>query len=318
MFSVSFSHNHRRGNNVIGYEIDKLIYGLSCRLAESVDLVPNEPSVVKQTMMKSFLLLITALAAQALPISNIIIDNTTIYYINSTSPLLGSHYHSRHGSSSQGGGDGGGCSGTTFDYLLLVQQWPAAATNTQWPKEADLTDFTLHGLWPSRIGSAVSSYPCQCTDEEFSEDKIQGSLDEMKSHWPSYNGDDDAFWTHEWSKHGTCAVNAGSVSDQSDFFATAISLRSKSGLLSAFEAAGIKADGSTYAHDDMVAAVKKSLGAEPTLGCNKQNELSEIGICYSKTDLSAQGCDASVVNQKSDEISDCDHTQPITFLAPQN
>jgi hypothetical protein len=53
---------------------------------------------------------------------------------------------SRHGHGGGGGGGGGGTGGlhgcdkasSDYDYLLLVQQWPPAATNTHWPAEADL------------------------------------------------------------------------------------------------------------------------------------------------------------------------------------
>merc|ERR1711990_1383336 len=60
----------------------------------------------------------------------------------------------------------------TFDYLLLVHQWPAAQQSSTWPKGAVIDDFTLHGLWPSRIGADVASYPCTCTNEQFDSSKV--------------------------------------------------------------------------------------------------------------------------------------------------
>merc|ERR1711865_215206 len=72
------------------------------------------------------------------------------------------------------GGGPTGCttSDTSFDYLLLVQQWPATQPSASWPTGADITDFTLHGLWPSRTGSDVNTYPCTCTSEQFDSSRV--------------------------------------------------------------------------------------------------------------------------------------------------
>ena len=104
------------------------------------------------------------------------------------------------------GGGPTGCttSDTHFDYLLLVTQWPATQPSASWPAGADVSDFTLHGLWPSRTGADVNTYPCTCTSEQFSDSKVASVMDQMKAHWPSYTGNNDQFWSHEWSKHGTC------------------------------------------------------------------------------------------------------------------
>merc|ERR1712159_967806 len=135
-----------------------------------------------------------------------------------------------------------GCttSNTSFDYLLLVQQWPAAQDSSSWPSGAKLDDFTLHGLWPSRIGSDVNSYPCECTSEQFSTDKVSSLMQQMQAHWPSYTGQNTQFWSHEWSKHGTCCDHLQGLNSQEGFFSTALGLRDKAGMLAALEKASIK------------------------------------------------------------------------------
>ena len=74
--------------------------------------------------------------------------------------------------------------------------------------------YTLHGLWPD---------PCySCTNEPFNENNIsEATLKDMNTHWMScMNGSDNhKFWSHEWSKHGTC-----SGMTQEEFFSTTISL----------------------------------------------------------------------------------------------
>jgi len=212
-----------------------------------------------------------------------------------------------------------GCdySDSSFEYLLLVQQWPAASgSSAKWPTGAKTDDFTLHGLWPSRTGADVNSYPCTCTNETFSESKVSSVLSEMQAHWPSYTGDDDTFWDHEWSKHGTCCDKTSGLSDQASFFSATLGLRDKAGLLAALTKANIKPDGSSYAYADMANAIKAAVGAAPLLGCKTGNTLSEIGLCISTTSQQVQECDESVQTQQGDEVSDCDKTAKVVFAKP--
>jgi ribonuclease T2 len=76
--------------------------------------------------------------------------------------------------------------------------------------------YTIHGLWPDPESSCTS-----CTTEPFSENNISdATLQDMATYWPNcLSGGNDKFWSHEWSKHGTC-----SGLSQEDFFSTAISL----------------------------------------------------------------------------------------------
>jgi len=202
---------------------------------------------------------------------------------------------------------------SSFDYLLLVQQWPAAQQSASWPAGAIIDDFTLHGLWPSRIGSTVNSYPCECTKEAFDESKVSASLSEMKQRWPSYTGENDQFWDHEWSKHGTCCDDTTGLSSQATFFSSTLALRDKVGILKALAAASIT-PGKSYSYASMAAAVKASLGVNPLMGCKTGNTLSEMGICYTKT-MEPQECDDSVKTQSGDEVSDCDQTVAVNFAA---
>lgn len=59
--------------------------------------------------------------------------------------------------------------------------------------------FTIHGLWPNEI-----NYPEFCSKEKFNIDEIQPVLNEMNTFWKSCYENNTLFWTHEWSKHGTC------------------------------------------------------------------------------------------------------------------
>jgi len=212
------------------------------------------------------------------------------------------------------GGGPTGCttSDTHFDYLLLVTQWPATQPSASWPAGADVSDFTLHGLWPSRTGADVNTYPCTCTSEQFSDSKVASVMDQMKAHWPSYTGNNDQFWSHEWSKHGTCCDKTAGLSDQLSFFTQALKFREQAGLLAALTKAGLT-PGGTYSYSNMSAAIKASLGVSPLMGCKTGNTVSEIGMCIDSSSQKFVECDTSVEHQSGDEVSDCDQTVPVKF-----
>ena len=65
-------------------------------------------------------------------------------------------------------------------------------------------------------------YPCDCTSEAFDPSALNATtLREMAVYWPTLStGGDDAFWSHEWSKHGTCALDV--LPSQADYFAGAL------------------------------------------------------------------------------------------------
>jgi ribonuclease I len=60
---------------------------------------------------------------------------------------------------------------------------------------------SIHGLWPDPESSCTS-----CTSEVFSTSKLSSStLSGMNKYWPTcQSGTNEDFWSHEWSKHGTC------------------------------------------------------------------------------------------------------------------
>lgn len=68
--------------------------------------------------------------------------------------------------------------------------------------------------------------------------QISDLTSSLQSNWPTLacpSGDGMTFWSHEWSKHGTCSE---SVLKQHDYFEAALSLRKKANLLQALTSAG--------------------------------------------------------------------------------
>lgn len=192
----------------------------------------------------------------------------------------------------------GGCDSNddSFDYLLLVQQWPPSYSNNR-------TYSTLHGLWPSRGGSRHTSYPCLCTDEALDLKQLKPLLQVMDKFWPSLESSNAHFWSHEWTKHGTCAKMASQLA----FFNATLTLRNHLDFHVSLVAGGIK-PGSTNSAATIKAALKKRVGVEPLLGCQNTNELAEVAFCINSKTLEPQVCDAAVAADSNDETNNCPAT----------
>lgn len=75
---------------------------------------------------------------------------------------------------------------------------------------------SIHGLWPNGDGCNY------CTSEKFDESSLSSdTLAGMNKYWKSCEGSSSntGFWSHEWSRHGTC-----SGMGQESYFATALQL----------------------------------------------------------------------------------------------
>ena len=84
---------------------------------------------------------------------------------------------------------------TGYNYEILALQ-----------KCNDSSRYTIHGLWPTWN---ATSWPQFCDNSSVFNPDLLGEivLNEMRRDWyscPGY-GNNTSFWSHEWSKHGTCS-----------------------------------------------------------------------------------------------------------------
>ncbi|KAJ2384522.1 hypothetical protein GGI05_004982 [Coemansia sp. RSA 2603] len=168
--------------------------------------------------------------------------------------------------------------------MVLVQQWDTGLGQSD--------QFTLHGLWPdtctgdqtgdsgfdnSRIYTNISSIIEESGDAEL--------VDAMNLHWPSNKGDNNAFWSHEWNKHGTCVSTLNprcygpeykKYRDVIDYFSAVLGLRKKYDLYKALSDKGIEpSDSEQYTADEFKRALRDGLGIEAAIKC-KSGRLEEI------------------------------------------
>ncbi|KAI7823039.1 ribonuclease T2 [Gamsiella multidivaricata] len=179
------------------------------------------------------------------------------------------------------------CCLPSMGLLLLVQQW--------YDGLGPSNEFTMHGLWPDTCtGGQGPSTGCDAKRiYDNVETRLQnypgapsGFLDQMNTYWSSYKGDNNAFWAHEWSKHGTCVSNlaptctSNYVQDQDvySYFSKALALRSQYNLYQALAAAGIN-PGSNPNVADMHSAITKAFGVDAQINCDS-GVLSEIWLFF--------------------------------------
>ena len=203
-----------------------------------------------------------------------------------------------------GSSGGGGCDtkSAAFDYMLHVQQWPPAFGKSE-------MFTTMHGMWPSRTGADEDSYPCTCTDEAFDPSELTSLSAEMDKYWPSLEGSNTPFWTHEWTKHGTCA----GLSSQPNFFNTTLGWRQLTNVVTVLKDAGIT-PGASYEATKINAAFTNSIGVSALLGCGRgsTNEVQTFSFCISHDAQKLVECDDSVKSGAGGVVS-CDLSKDILF-----
>jgi ribonuclease T2 len=151
--------------------------------------------------------------------------------------------------------------------------------------------FTIHGLWPQYT---TSGYPAACTTEAFDPSAPQSiGLSTMEQYWPNVQAAEgasnyDDFWSHEWSKHGTC-----SGLPQTEYFNTTVNLLRSFGTPAIFT----QNVGKSVSADDLRDALGGATMA--SLLCSN-GQLTGAYTCWSQTNGLPQKqttCPASVQSE---------------------
>ncbi|XP_067831239.1 ribonuclease T2-like isoform X1 [Heptranchias perlo] len=196
--------------------------------------------------------------------------------------------------------------------LTFAQLWPGSFCMTFSSKQCNIPKhvdgWTIHGLWPR--GKPFCNKSWSLTQED-----IGDLQDDLLHYWPSLvKSSAFTFWTKEWSKHGTCATCADSMSCPHKYFSLALQLRSKLSIDAAFNAAGIKPScNNSYTYEDLHSALS-DLGTHVGLQCYYQEGrqiLMQIKIPLSK-DLSI-GCNTPNEHFSRSFYEPCKNNAAIYF-----
>ncbi|KZT30799.1 RNase Gf29 [Neolentinus lepideus HHB14362 ss-1] len=161
--------------------------------------------------------------------------------------------------------------------LLQTQFWDTD------PSTGPSDSWTIHGLWPDNCDG---TYEENCDSSRDYTDiagllEDQGASDTlsyMKQYWVDINGENEQFWEHEWSTHGTCystlqtsCLPSGSAkgAEAVAFFETVVKLFKTLPTYTWLANEDITPSSSkTYTLSTLTSALKSASGYTPALSCS--------------------------------------------------
>ncbi|GJE89611.1 ribonuclease T2-like protein [Phanerochaete sordida] len=173
--------------------------------------------------------------------------------------------------------------------LLQTQFWDTD------PSTGPSDSWTIHGLWPDNCDGTFSEN-CDASRDYTNIAGLltaQGAADTlsfMQEYWVDINGQNEQFWEHEWSTHGTCystlktsCLPSGSAkgAEAVSFFNTVVALFKTLPTYDWLSSAGITPSSSkTYTLSQITSAVQSAHGFIPALNCDSSTTISQISYYF--------------------------------------
>lgn len=177
-----------------------------------------------------------------------------------------------------------------FDFLMLVRQWgPGTCAGGTRCRHPPIAAYSIHGLWPQYHSGGWPEH-CDPSSELDTSTFPRSLLSQMSCEWPSYVASNLAFWTYEWSKHGTCALPL--MGSQLAYFNATISLNTRYDPNVALEE--VVLPGRTVERSEVAAALRSAWGVDVAVSCANRDDLFELWMCVSIPDLQPMSCPPSV------------------------
>jgi len=230
---------------------------------------------------------------------------------------------------------------TSWDELKFTQEWGYSecrqfkdqadgASNSQRKCrfEGEPSIWTIHGVWPTKEGSEGPNF---CKSVKFDVTALTPILEDLNRFWYEIDGTKDAhnFWKHEWTKHGSCAMELEIFDTELKYFSEALALRKKLDLKSILQSGGITPNGPQgYFLKDIQKAFQEALGTQsaiPYVQCvtlrNEQgaseHHMLAIEVCLDKTlnilDCSKKSRYLDMEELKRDQVGPCPTNEPILY-----
>jgi len=190
------------------------------------------------------------------------------------------------------------CPAVNFDYLLLATIWTPTGCVSYDCVDDYIQEWTVHGLWPNYNNGSWPQNCCQ--KDQFDEDKLSPIREDLNKYWPTFlkGHTFPSFWSHEWSKHGTCSYRNKQLDGELNYFKGALDLFKKYSIPSSLASANI-VPGQTYQKADIKNALKSAFGKTIVTTCvhhhnqigdNEAQLLESIHLCFDKDSLELIDC----------------------------
>ena len=182
-----------------------------------------------------------------------------------------------------------------FDYILLAVQWPETFCERT-KCAAHKNKWSIHGAWPENYDGSWNEN-C-CTQHRFQADILKPIESDLKKHWKTLkaHSSNEKFWSHEYQKHGTCAIESPLLKDELSYFNNTLNVFKTLDIQEWLSDAGIKISSrKSYRVDDFHDAIADGVGYDVMLQCTKTKYytcpvISQINFCLDKNTLEPFDC----------------------------
>ncbi|KAG2702375.1 hypothetical protein I3843_06G080300 [Carya illinoinensis] len=198
------------------------------------------------------------------------------------------------------------CGSQAYNFFYFIQQWPGSACHTTerccYPTTGKpAAEFSISGFRPYYNSSQYEIY-CASNDA-FNPSKLSDLIPKLHVNWPSLacpSSDSTGLWSHEWTKYGTCSMSRYDPTQHSYFQETLV-LKGRANILRILENAGIRPNGKFYSLAAIKSAIKRTIGHEPWIKCNKdasgKSQLYEVYLCVGRYQVSFEECPAAALSK---------------------
>lgn len=204
--------------------------------------------------------------------------------------------------------------------LLQTQFWDTH------PSTGPEDSWTIHGLWPDNCDTTFNENcdPSRAYTDIASlltDNGATDTLNFMETYWVDMHGENEQFWEHEWSKHGTCmsTLNPQCLPSGSPdgfeavlFFQTVVSLFQSLPTYTWLANEGITpSHDRTYTLSELLSALKRASGGiEPALDC-KSGALNAVSWYFN---VKGSIADGTFVPINAPKHGDCHSSSRIKYL----